>query len=172
MMELKYGVATLDDLPVITALEAESYHPDEAASPEQLKNRLGYASESGKELFYVAREAVSNEVVAFVCNTLSSSPLLTDESMSQHEVNGKTICLHSVCVSLKARKQGVATRLLEDWIKTLRDINAKGTKKYDRIALISRLNLIKLYGSVGFVELGKSHIVHGPDPWYDMVLEL
>jgi ribosomal protein S18 acetylase RimI-like enzyme len=159
-------------LPVITALETASYHPDEAASPEQLRNRLGYASDSGKELFYVARETVNNEVVGFVCSTLSSSPVLTDESMSQHEPNGKTICLHSVCVSPKTRKQGVATRLLEDWIKTLRDINTHGTKKYDRIALISRADLIKLYGSVGFVELGKSPIVHGPDPWFDMTLDL
>lgn len=176
-MKLVYIPATLADLDIISEMEQMSYHPDEAASREQLERRIGYASQSGPELFTVARNIEDNkeEVVAFLCTTLTRADLVTDESMGVHEPTGKTICLHSVCVSPNYRKQGIATKLLTKWIEQIKQINAQqqeDNKKYTRIALMSRPKLIGLYESVGFKNVGVSKVVHGPEPWIDCILEL
>lgn len=172
-MELTYTPATLADLDIVNEYEQQSYHPDEAASKEQLERRIGYASSSGPELFTVARNVENNKVVAFLCTTLTSADLVTDESMSVHEPNGKTVCLHSVCVSPDYRKQGIATKLLTNWIEQLKQINKEQpNKKYNRIALLSRPRLTGLYESVGFKNVGVSEVVHGPEPWVDCVLDL
>ncbi|KAI9470454.1 acyl-CoA N-acyltransferase [Zychaea mexicana] len=162
---LSYKPATLAHLDVIADLEAKSYHPDEAASREQLANRIKYATESDPNLFLVAWQGET--IAGFVCTTLGAAPLVTDESMKAHDPNGKTVCLHSVCVNPQVRRQKVATRLMAHWIQVLKD-----SSKYNRIALLSRPNLIGLYESVGFKNSGKSQVVHGPDPWYDCILEL
>ncbi|KAL0081389.1 acyl-CoA N-acyltransferase [Phycomyces blakesleeanus] len=168
---LKFEPACLLDLDVIDHLEQTSYHPDEAATREKLKNRIEYAAHSGPELFLVAKD--KETIVGFVCTTLSRSDLLTEESMDVHDPEGKTVCLHSVCVAPEYRKRGVATHLLNTWIGILRHHNELQTpKKYERVAILSRPNLLSLYGSVGFKNLGKSEVVHGPEPWYDCILEL
>ncbi|KAG2237009.1 acyl-CoA N-acyltransferase [Thamnidium elegans] len=172
-MKLTYTPATLADLDIVNQYEQVSYHPDEAASREQLERRIGYASESGPELFLVARDIETDQVVGFLCSTLTTGDLVTDESMSVHERNGRTICLHSVCVSPDYRKQGIATKLMTKWIEQLKQVNTKEEeKKYNRIALLSRPNLIGLYESVGFKNIGVSKVVHGPEPWFDCILEL
>ncbi|KAI8973463.1 hypothetical protein BDF20DRAFT_823712 [Mycotypha africana] len=121
---------------------------------------------------------LNDEIVGFVCTSLTTSDLVTDESMSVHEPTGKTICLHSVCTSPDHREKGIATQLLRQWIDRIKIVNEEfrkehdGEKKYNRIAMISRPALLGLYGRVGFKELGISPIIHGPDPWIDAVLDL
>ncbi|KAG2221204.1 hypothetical protein INT45_000244 [Circinella minor] len=171
---LVFKPATLTDLDIISTIETQSYHPDEAASREQIAHRMNYAIDGDPHLFYTAwleQENNNNNkeektLAGFVCTTLGSTTLVTDESMKVHDPNGKIVYLHSVCVHPQARRQKVATRLMTHWIQLL-----EKSKKYDRIALIARENLIGLYESVGFKYLGKSQVVHGPDPWFDMVLD-
>lgn len=170
-MELIYTPATLADLDIVNEYEQISYHPDEAASREQLERRIGYASVSGPELFTVARDSETHKVVGFLCSTLTTADLVTDESMSVHEPHGKTICLHSVCVSPDYRKQGIATKLMTSWIEQLKQVNKQQGDKYKRIAIMSRPNLLGLYESVGFKNIGVSEVVHGPEPWIDCVLD-
>ncbi|ORE06432.1 acyl-CoA N-acyltransferase [Rhizopus microsporus var. microsporus] len=172
-MKLVHTPATLADLDTVSDYETRSYHPDEAASREQLKARIGYASQSGPELFMVSRNADNDQVVGFLCSTLTTADLVTEESMSTHEPEGKTICLHSVCVAPHARKQGIATELLKAWIQRLKQVNETNSfKKYNRIAILSRPGLVAFYENVGFRKLGVSKVVHGPEPWIDCILEL
>ncbi|KAI8361825.1 acyl-CoA N-acyltransferase, partial [Choanephora cucurbitarum] len=164
-----YTSATLEDLDKVTEYETISYHPDEAASREQLARRIGFAA-TRPELFMVARDP---DVVGFLCSTLTTAPLVTDESMSQHQEDGKTICLHSVCVSPDHRQKGIATKMMTAWIEQLKQINQTHDKKvYERIAILSRPHLLGLYERVGFRTLGQSQVVHGPEPWFDCILEL
>ncbi|EIE91394.1 hypothetical protein G6F46_011805 [Rhizopus delemar] len=172
-MKFIYTPATPADLDIVSEYEEKSYHPDEAASKEQLKARIGYASQSGPELFTVARDAQDNSVVGFLCSTLTTNELVTDESMSVHDPNGKTICLHSVCVAPHMRNRGIATELLINWIQQLKQINeSTKNKKYERVAIMSRPSLMAFYEKVGFKNKGISQVVHGPEPWIDCVLEL
>lgn len=175
MIKLEYTGATISDLDNLYELEKESYHPDEAASREQLKARIGYSQDMSEPplLFLVARSSSvssdgdDDEIVGYLCSTISTSPLVTDESLSMNEPQGRTICLHSVCVSPKYRHQGIATKMLNYWI----DLH-KQRKQFDRIAIMSRPSLLPLYTSVGFIELGVSAVVHGPDKWYDCIIDL
>ncbi|KAI9311098.1 acyl-CoA N-acyltransferase [Dichotomocladium elegans] len=165
-MSLVFTPASLQDLDTVAALETASYHPDEAASREKLANRIGYAAETDLNLFMVARRVSDNAIAGFVCSTLSQDPLVTDESMESHDRKGTTVCIHSVCVAPDFRRQGIATALLKHMIAEL-----KAKNQYKRVALISRPVLISLYEAAGFKYIGKSELVHGPDPWFDMVVD-
>jgi guanine nucleotide exchange factor len=86
--------------------------------------------------------------------------------MSQHIPEGRSVCIHSVCVDKKYHRQGVALNLLKDYISRLR---ASGL--YDRTLLIAHEELIPLYKKAGFTLVGKSPVTHGPRPWFEMRLD-
>ncbi|ORZ16217.1 acyl-CoA N-acyltransferase [Absidia repens] len=166
-INLDYNPATLADLDVITDLEARSYTSDEAATKENICLRIKNSQKAPHPelLFLVARQA--STVVGFLCTTLADTDLVTEESMSQHAPSGKTVCLHSVCVSPEHRHQGIATSLLKHWINMHRT-----ARLYRRIALLSRPTLVSFYCAVGFQKIGLSPIVHGPEPWIDCILDI
>ncbi|KAF7728448.1 hypothetical protein EC973_006128 [Apophysomyces ossiformis] len=163
--ELEFAPVSLEDLDIIAALEAISFHPDEAASKEQLAKRIGYATQEDDALMAVAR--YHGQLVGYIATTLTNASLVTDESMSSHEPGGQTVCLHGVCIAPEYRGRGWAVALMRYWIQQLKRKN-----KYKRIALLSRPQLTGLYETVGFRTLGKSQVVHGPEPWYDCILDL
>ncbi|KAG0169960.1 hypothetical protein DFQ28_003331 [Apophysomyces sp. BC1034] len=163
--DFEFSPVSIEDLDTIAALESLSFHPDEAASKEQLEKRIGYAVQTDDALMAVTRH--NGELVGYITTTLTTAPLVTDESMSNHDPSGKTVCLHGVCTAPEYRGRGLAGALMRHWIQQL-----KKTNKYTRIALLSRPDLTGLYESVGFKTLGKSEVVHGPDPWYDCVLDI
>ncbi|KAI8997343.1 acyl-CoA N-acyltransferase [Pilobolus umbonatus] len=170
-MRLAYRPATLADLDVVYQYEKESYHPDEAASRQQLERRINYSAESDPFLFTVAIDTDKNKIVAFLCNTLTNEDLVTEESMKHHDYAGSTICLHSVCVAPDRRHEGIATKLMMHWVDQIKK-NKAGGKQYKRITLLSRPSLVGFYESVGFKSIGISKVVHGPEPWVDCILDL
>lgn len=82
--------------------------------------------------------------------------------MSQHVPGSKSVCVHSVCVSPDHRRQGIALGLLKEYIRRLED------KEYERILLITHEELRGLYEKAGFQFVGKSAVVHGSRPWFEM----
>lgn len=99
-------------------------------------------------------------------STATLSETITEESMHHHDASGSLVCIHSVCVHPQHRRQGIATKMLQAYI-----VQLKALKKA-KAALIVHNYLVSLYASVGFKLLGVSPIVHGPDPWLDMELDL
>ncbi|ORX50515.1 acyl-CoA N-acyltransferase [Hesseltinella vesiculosa] len=166
-MTLTFSKATLADLPTLANLEAQSYHPDEAASEENLRKRIMYASAIPEPelMFLVARQGSS--IVGFVCTSLSHESLLPESSMASNEPSGSTVCIHSVCVSPAHRRQGIARDLLTHWIALHRQL-----RRFDRLVMLSRPSLVDFYSSVGFVRVGVSSVTHGPVEWIDCVLDL
>ena len=105
-------------------------------------------------------------VQGFVCGTCTTSPTLTDESMSTHEPDGTTLCIHSVVTSESWRRKGVATWMLAQYLQKVMEL-----KSVTRVLLICKEPLVPLYERVGFKNSGPSAVVHGQDPWVDMALE-
>lgn len=185
--DLNYRHVKPDDLDTIANLEAGSYDPSEAASRENIAKRIEIA-QSRPALFLVATAHTVVEkcdmelgictqeeietVVAFVNATLTDSELVTDQSMDIHNDNGTTVAIHSVCVAPQYRGQGIAEKLLTNFLDGLRAANSGDAKCYKRAALLSRERLIKLYEKAGFTCIGKSQVVHGPEPWFDCTLDL
>ena len=82
--------------------------------------------------------------------------------MAVHDPEGKTICVHSVCIDPRHQRQGIGSALLKEYIKRWRD------GPYHGISLISHEELIKLYVAAGFKLIGKSEVVHGSKPWFEL----
>lgn len=87
--------------------------------------------------------------------------------MSTHDPTGQHAAIHSVVVSPKLKGQGVATALLQEYLKRLR-----ANPRYTSAVLISHDNLIPLYQRAGFTLRGKSHVVHGSLPWFELAADV
>ncbi|KAG5645685.1 hypothetical protein DXG03_005523 [Asterophora parasitica] len=61
----------------------------------------------------------------------------------------------------------IALNLLKEYISRLEAARKEG-KPYERVLLIVHENLRSLYEQAGFEWLGKSSVVHGALPWYEM----
>lgn len=143
----------LRDTEEISALELASYPAEEAASPATLAKRHGLAPD------YTLGAYLHDELVGFLCGTLTSSSTLTHESMESHEPLGETLCIHSVVVSPLYRRRGYATAMLKLYLSRV---------SVPCVLLVTKAYLIPLYKAAGFSLLGKSSLVHGKDQWYEM----
>lgn len=86
--------------------------------------------------------------------------------MTTHDPEGKTICIHSVCVDPSYQRQKLGSTLLEEYIRRWTD------GPYDGISLVAHEELIKFYVAVGFKLVGKSEVVHGSKPWFELRFSL
>ncbi|RUS29238.1 acyl-CoA N-acyltransferase [Jimgerdemannia flammicorona] len=180
---LKYRATQATDLARLHELEKASYPATEAATFAQIEYRLSHVP---GELFlaclmeqedFVCTDNMCtmltvDKLVAFVNATLSASSTLTAESMKTHDLAGRTVCVHSVVVDPEFRRKGIATKCLTAYVEGLKEVNERDGKKYDRVALLSHQELVPLYEKAGFVLRGKSEVVHGPEEWLELVLEL
>ncbi|KAL9645272.1 hypothetical protein ABK040_002472 [Willaertia magna] len=148
----------LDD---IYQLEKESYPEDEAATFDKLKFRI----ENANDLFkiYVNPTTTNNELIGFVCSTRTNQSILTHDTMSTHQPNGKTICIHSVVIKDKYRRNGIGSEMLKKYLNYLSE-NFKG----QYCVLLSKEYLIKFYENVGFKTKGLSSVSHGKEQWYEL----
>jgi len=111
-----YMPAVMERHQAISEMEAASYPADEAASPAGIKFRLQHA---GRYFLIAEREG---ELLGFVNGTLTTSATLTDKSMEKHEPDGSMLCIHSVCVSEKFRRQRIATNMLREYVERVREM--------------------------------------------------
>jgi ribosomal protein S18 acetylase RimI-like enzyme len=136
-----------------------AYPADEAGSYEAFAYRQSVAP----DLFLGAYDSSDQKrLIGFICSTLSESESLTHESMTTHDPEGKTICVHSVCVDPGYQRQKVGSALLEEYIK--RWTNGP----YSGISLIAHEELTNFYVAAGFNLIGKSEVVHGSKPWFEL----
>nr|AIT11917.1 arylalkylamine N-acetyltransferase [Platynereis dumerilii] len=156
----EFRLLTPQDVQTAFQLELDGYPSDEAATLEimQMRQReapqlcTGYFECSGLFGFILATRAVSEK--------------FTHESMSAHEPDGESVCIHSVCVDKARRRQGIALNLLKHFNDHVKNTQS-GVK---RIALLCHERLIPLYSKAGFQFVGKSSIVHGQESWFEMVM--
>ena len=80
--------------------------------------------------------------------------------MSTHEPSGTVLCIHSVVVEEAQRRQGIALWMLRSYLQKVSELET-----VSRVLLICKEPLIGLYEKAGFVDLGRSDVVHGQDPW-------
>lgn len=108
-----------------------------------------------------------NAVVGFINGTCTTHNEVTEESMETHEPEGSTLIIHSVVIRPEFRRQGLASAMLAFYLERMRE-----NPRIQRIFLIAKGNLLGFYTSAGFKVLRLSPVVHGLDPWFEMVLDL
>ena len=151
--------ATARDLDALTAVEAACFPAAEAATREELAERLRAYGDHFWLLFD------GETLVSFVDGMVTDLPDLTDEmyaDTSFHDENGAWQMIFGVNTLPAYRKQGFAGRLLE---RAIADAKAQGRKG---LVLTCKDRLVHYYAKFGFVNEGVSESVHGGVTWYQM----
>ncbi|KAJ7472268.1 acyl-CoA N-acyltransferase [Mycena galericulata] len=167
-VDLTFKPVPSEDLPRAIKIENDGFPPDEAATLEafQLRQRLA------KDLFLGAYQRADtgsdDRLVGYVCSTLSSDAALTHESMATHVPGASSVCIHSVCISPACQRQGVGLKLLREYIARLETSHREKSAPYKRVLLITHEYLRPFYEKAGFEWVGRSAVVHGSQPWYEM----
>lgn len=153
--------ATINDLQVITAVEAECFPVAEAATEKDFEARLRVYPEHFWLLF------VDEKLIGFVNGMATNEPNLCDrmyEDADMHEPDGAWQMIFGVNTIPEYRRQGCAAKFLEEAIS---DAKAQGRKG---LVLTCKEKLIHYYAKFGFVNEGISQSVHGNVTWYQMRL--
>lgn len=127
-----------------------------------------------------AKSTILHErLVGHVVGTKIDGDFITEESMQMpdaatgntasngvklgHVESSLTVGIHSVVVHPDYQKKNLATLLLHDYIQKL-------SNQYvgDKIAIISKENLLPFYNRLGFITKGPSKCQHGGEEWFDL----
>ncbi len=158
-MEIR--TATLRDLDMIAAVEAECFPIAEAADRDTIRDRLiAY----GNHFWLLFRDG---ELVSFVDGMVTDEPDLKDEmyeNTSFHKEDGEWQMIFGVNTIPICRKRGYAEMLLK---KVIADAKEQGRKG---VVLTCKDALIHYYAKFGFVSEGISESVHGNVVWNQMRL--
>jgi ribosomal protein S18 acetylase RimI-like enzyme len=108
-------------------------------------------------------ESKPRELIGYICSTLSPSKSLTHESMSTHVPSSTSVCIHSACISPPHQRKGIGLGLLREYLSRLSE-----SALYERVLLLAHAELRPFYEKAGFEWVGKSDVVHGSRPWFEM----
>ncbi len=154
--------ANLSDIPALAAVEAECFPAAEAASPEEIRERV----EAYPNHFWLLFD--DEKLVSFVDGFCTDERDLTDEmyaKASMHDENGDWQMIFGVNTIPSARKKGFAGKLLRTAIDNAKMSGRKG------LVLTCKDKLVDYYASFGFKKEGISESTHGGAVWYQMRLE-
>ncbi len=153
--------ATMADLDALARIEAACFPPAEAATRQELAQRLAvYAGH-----FWLLLEGV--QVVSFVDGMVTDQRDLTDDLYAcpeLHRPDGKWQMIFGVNTLPDYRRQGFAAALLRRAIADAKDQGRLG------LVLTCKPRLLPYYGKLGFVSEGISSSTHGNVQWYQMRL--
>jgi len=163
MQSVVYDLVTAEQLEDAILIERSVFPEDEAASLETFK----YRQASAPHLFlgaYAANE--DNKLIGYICSTSSDSETLTHASMTNHLPEGKSVCIHAVCVHPDYQRKGIGLGMLQEYLRRFEQ--ATEEKKYERVLLLSHEDMIPFYTKAGFDLVGKSDVVHGSKTWFQL----
>ncbi len=163
MTNLSFRHAKPSDLDRCYQIETTAYAGDEAATKEKILKRI----EMYPEGFLILEN--DKEIIGFVNCGAADKVELSDESFKElvgHHSDGKNIVIMSVVTHPDYQRQGMATRLMKRFIEQMREAGKH------KMLLICQTELISMYASFGFVDLGPSESDHGGLQWYEMEMVL
>ena len=163
--ELIISHAEPSDVPALAAVERACFPEAEAATEEEIKERV----RSYGDHFFVLRERFAGQtgLISFVDGFVTDEADLTDAmyaDASMHNENGAWQMIFGVNTVPERRKHGYAAMLLERAIGQAREQGRKG------VVLTCKERLLPYYAKFGFVNEGVSASVHGNVVWYQMRL--
>lgn len=163
------------DIPSCAAMEKASYPEDEAASKSTLQYRQHHAaryfrcavlpSTDGQDELQADKDD-NDTVIGFICSTRCRE--FEHESMSTHVPDGRLLAIHSVVVGEEYRHKGIATAMLKDYVKEIRNMSYGKVAPIEKIVLLAKKELLTFYIHCGFQVVRPSPIVHGRELWYEL----
>lgn len=161
--KLKIRTATMDDLEMIAAVEAECFPAAEAATKEEFAKRLQHYSDH----FWLMFEGEKR--IAFVDGFVTDEADLTDEMYEKaelHNEHGAWQMIFGVSTIPACRRHGYAGELI---CRAIQDAKKQGRKG---LVLTCKDRLVPYYAKFGFVNEGVSDSAHGNVVWNQMRLTL
>lgn len=155
--------ATMNDLELVTAIEAACFPLAEAASKEAFAERLAHYADH----FLLAFDG--DQAIGFIDGFVTDEEDLTDEMFavaSLHNPSGAWQMIFGLNTLASYRKQGIGGKLIEALIELAREEGRQG------LVLTCKEHLLHYYGKFGFVNEGISESDHGGAKWYQMRLTL
>lgn len=147
-------------------IEQICFPPNEACTPERIKERIGVAS----DLFLVAIDCENDGKIAGFLNGIATDEykfrdeFFTDASL--HKEDGKNIMILGLDVLPEYRKQGLGRELVYNYC---RREQARGR---ERLVLTCLQNKVKMYTKFGFVDRGEANSSWGGEKWHEMDISL
>ena len=160
----KYSIrkATINDLDIISELEATCFPAAEAATKESFRARLTKYPDYFFLLF------ISEKLVSMVNGLVTDIPDLQDEMYDDadiHDSNGDWQMIFGVDTHPAFQRNGYAEVTLKAFIENARKENRKG------VVLTCKDKLLHYYEKFGFKSEGISSSTHGDVTWYQMRLK-
>lgn len=149
------------DLDEIAAVESKCFPLEEAATKEEIKERLAVYPNH----FWVMED--KEKIVAFVDGMVTNDSILRDkmfEDANLHDENGQWQMIFGVNTIPEYRRKGCAEKLIN---KAISDAMAQGRRG---LVLTCKDKLLQYYEKLGFKNEGISKSTHGGAVWYDMRL--
>ena len=158
---MKIRKATIQDLDMVAAVEAECFPPAEAASKAAFAERL---AAYGDHFLLMFDE--EDRLISFVDGFVTDEEILTDEMFadaSMHNEQGAWQMVFGVNTIPLHRCKGYAGLLLKMMIEDARKQGRKG------VILTCKKEKIAYYSKFGFVDQGVStDSTHGGAVWHQM----
>ena len=158
-MTIRYAVP--DDVPALSAVEAECFPPAEAATAAEFAERVAHYGNH----FWLMYDG--DKLISFVDGFVTDDADLTDEmyeSAAMHNENGAWQMIFGVDTIPEYRCRGCAAALLNHVICEAKAQGRKG------LVLTCKDKLVHYYAKFGFVSEGVSGSTHGNVVWYQMRL--
>ena len=153
--------ATPADLDAVAAVEAACFPAAEAATREELADRLAHYGDH----FWLMFDG--GTLIAFVDGMVTDRTDLTDDlyaDASLHDAHGAWQMIFGVNTLPDYRRHGYAGQLIE---RAIADARAQGRRG---LVLTCKDRLVHYYAKFGFVSEGVSESTHGGVVWYQMRL--
>ena len=158
--------ATIKDLEMVAAVEAQCFLPAEAATKEAFVGRLQHY---GNHFWLLFEDESEGELICFVDGFVTDEADLTDEmyeKASMHNERGAWQMIFGLNTLPAYRCQGYAAILVQEVIKAAKEEGRRG------VVLTCKEKLVHYYAKFGFVDEGISGSTHGNVVWHQMRLPL
>lgn len=143
-------------------IEATNFSPEEATSPEAIRERIHLISDT----FLVAE--IDGEIAGYIEGPILNQRYVSDNlfcKVGKNDDSNGYILVTSLSISKSFQGQGVGTAL----IAALKDLAV--SRSCLGISLTCHDYLIPYYEMNDFVDEGESRSTHGGAVWYNMVWE-
>ena len=162
-MEYRIRNARMEEGPILAAIEQSCFPPAEAASTEEVLERI----QTFPENFFVAE--TEGRVIGFINGGNTDQPVLPDEfyhDITMHRPDGAYQTVFGLNVLSEYRRNGIGEQLVRRYVEAARERSRKG------VILTCKEQKIHFYEKIGFVCHGRADSDHGGAVWYDMRLML
>lgn len=154
-----------DEIQEASEIENICFPPEEACSPEHMKERVMHAS----DLFLTAIDQETGKMAGFINGISTSEEKLRDAfytDISLYDPDGRNIMILGVDVLPQYRHQGLARKMMQVYQKQASD------GKYKMLVLTCLDGKVEMYRKFGFIDNGISESEWGSETWHEMVYKL